>query len=157
MNVTEIIAALGRLTANDRAKVQAALNTLGIKHEPVVDDWLLEGIEWELKRRKLLGQRGTLKHHPLYANYRKKAGAVREVLLQSMPNATRQERHNLGALAGSAYCKGLEDYGLYPKTLLSGIDRLPAIFDNAFPGYLHNGGVRFLIADMSSVGNGAIK
>jgi len=109
------------------------------KAKPVTNDWLLEGITSELRRRGLWMKAYPLPQKLMPDGYADKAAFVREYLIKGC-GADRLKSVELLVL-GQVATGALADYlkraktPVSPKTLLSNVDKIPAALDAAFPGY----------------------
>ena len=117
--------------------------------KPVTQDWLLEGITLELRRRGLWSQKAKLPVKGLAPNYLDAASLICEQLLKAMQGpmpATLQMQ--LGLLVARA----LADYLLLihvpvgPKTMLQNVDKLLLAVDESYPGYVEAGILRLCLS-----------
>ena len=114
------------------------LGTCPSKAAPT-DDWLLEGILAELRKRGLWARKVTFPKNILPTYYEAKAAIVRDHLLLGVakPNLRPPERMSLGTLAAMA----LADYlmkvqvPVSPKTMLNNIEKIPLALEESYPGY----------------------
>jgi len=133
-----------------KARVNGALSLRGgavpTPPAPLNDeDYLLAGIEAELRRRGLLGQRADLAYLVKQnANFGARSAEVRAGLINcGAVNAT--ERAALGLLAARALAAYLErgHVPVAPTTLLNNVAKVPVAIDASFPGYLEAGLLSF--------------
>jgi hypothetical protein len=137
-----LLKALPQLKPAELVQVQQRVSFLlrtTTKTKSVSQDWLLEGLTGELRRRGLWAGTGQLPVKLLPVDYAEKAEAVRQHLLQgyAKPNPRTVECMALGGLAGGM----LVDYliklhvPVSPKTLLANVEKVPVALEEAFPGY----------------------
>ena len=108
------------------------------KGNPPEQDWLLDGITSELRRRGLWSS-SPIPKKLLPEGYAAKSATVQEHLLKGLAksNPRSVERMALGGLAATA----LADYltkvkaPLGPKILLNNIEKVPLALEESFPGY----------------------
>jgi hypothetical protein len=129
--------------------------TPALVHAPEDDDWLLRGIEAELRRRGVLG-RGRVPAARLVPDWAARSAKARADLLgylRSGAGGSARDEAALGRLAARA----LADYlargrvPVGPKTLLANVDKVLSAIDAAFPGYLEAGLLRCCL-DPAAVG-----
>lgn len=101
-------------------------------------DWLLEGLAVELRRRGLWTA-GRIPARLIPSNYSDKSETVRQHLLKGLaePNPRLIERMSLAGLAGSVLMDYLQKIHVpvTPKTVLINIEKMPVALEGAFPGY----------------------
>ena len=142
-DLTLVLKNLPKLGRPDLEKVrQRVVFLLGVAaskgHSPE-QDWLLDGITNELRRRGLWARTSTIPAKLLPDGYAEKSAVVREHLLKGLakPNPKPVERMALGGLAAAA----LADYltkvqvPVGPKTLLNNVEKIPLALEESFPGY----------------------
>lgn len=146
---------LPNLTPKELSQVKARVGFLlgdadkGNQTQRLANDWLLEGLTCELRRRGL-----WLKNYPLpqlmfSSDYGVKATAVRTHLTEGAGSdkLTTVQLIALGALGVSA----LMDYlakirvPVGPKTVLNNLDKIPVALEESFPGYWASGMLRCCI------------
>ena len=144
-DLTVVLKHLPKLGRPDLEKVrQRAVFLLGVaapttKGAPPEQDWLLDGIISELRRRGLWARTSVIPVKMLPEGYANKSAVVRLHLSKGLtkPNLRPVERMALGRLAAAA----LADYltkvqvPVGPKTLLNNIDKVPLALEESFPGY----------------------
>lgn len=144
-----ILKHLPNLKAKELAQVKDRINfLLGISGEipkPIYvgNDWLLEGLTVELRRRGL-----WLKSYPLPApllpqDYPAKGEAVRQHLIKGIGQAklVNGDTRALGVLGASvlmAYLTKIK-VPVGPKTVLNNLDKIPLALEESFPGYWAGG------------------
>lgn len=150
---SRICALLPELTPAELAAVRLRAGFLGggsgaapAQEDHFTDDWLLRGLEDELRRRGLLG-RGRAPVVRLVPDWAKRSAKVRTDLLGFLGflgrsgGGVKRSEAALGRLAARA----LADYlaagrvPVSPKTLLTNVDKVLLAIDAAFPGYLEAG------------------
>lgn len=101
-------------------------------------DWLLEGITIELRKRGLWAG-GMLPQRLTPTDYPAKAELVKQHLLRGIadPNPRLIERMSLAGLAGAVLMDYLQKIRVpvTPKTVLINIEKVPVALEEAFPGY----------------------
>ena len=134
---------LPKLGRPDLEKVrQRVIFLLGVaapKGNSPDQDWMLDGITSELRRRGLWARTSTIPAKMLPEGYAEKSAVVRAHLLKgwAKPNSRPVERMALGGLAAVA----LADYltkvkvPVGPKTLLNNVEKVPLALEESFPGY----------------------
>ncbi len=150
--------AIGKLTSPEIKMVLAALKargrtdaTITIRHS---QDWLLPGLEYELRRRGLL----ALPHittewvNGLSSSYTSDADVVRRMLksnLKGMP--TQAELLNLGRTAAKALAEYVSAERLAPgrsfgpRVFFQHVRDIPIALNRSFPGYVASGLLSALI------------
>ena len=116
-------------------------------------DWLLMGIESELKRVGLFNQRGRLPVARLNPEWEEVSAEMRVELSRHLPHL---ERHNwvaFGVLCAGVLIHYLEAGGIPvgPKTMLNNVDKILLALEAQFPGYLRSGMLRHCL-DTDTVG-----
>lgn len=161
-SVQKMIGQLPRLSSDDRRKLRAALDFVdrrnptgsAVKFEKSSDDWILPGIERELRRRGLFtGSLNRARLARLAPNYHQDAAEFctryRKKLNKIMPLKNVQ----LIAL-GHVFARALADYlretlpaevSVGPQTVLRNVSKIPDAIEASFPGYLQAGMVLLLI------------
>lgn len=105
-------------------------------------DWLLCGIEEELRRRGVLGKTARLPAEAIYPRYRALATPARETLQHLLRQRARPaELAALGRLAGECLAEYVEQMHLpvTPRTMLQHAGEAAAALDACFPGYAAGG------------------
>jgi hypothetical protein len=138
VNLKDILAALPSLKPEELAQVQARLALLAAKPKDG-EDWLLQGISIELKRRGLWSGPSTLPRRMLPTGYAEKAEVTRAFLLKGLGKKAPRgvELIALGALAGAAIVELLTRRGIpvSPTSVLNALNRVGPALEEAFPGY----------------------
>jgi hypothetical protein len=103
-------------------------------------DYLLEGIHSELRRRGLLGKNARLPERAFPSGYVQASYTVRQHLEEQM-NLKGVDRTALGQLAGRCLADWLElrNIQVRPKLMLLNISNVPVAIDYSYPGYLEAG------------------
>ena len=113
------------------------------------DDWLLDGIMHETANRGLsetIPRYFKIKNDSSYAGYAQKAERIRATFETVLPGMSELELQALGRLAARVLAKHVSAYrGLSFGTLLASVHHIPEAIDAAFPGYLANGMMKFVI------------
>lgn len=146
-----LLAQLRALPPDEWATVQAkvtAFHKLGGGPLPAVDtppsdDYLLMGIEYELRRRGLLGSREKL--WGVSPKFHRVSASVRATLEERAGKIAPPQRIALGRLCARALADYL-DNGPAPisgKLLLDNAHKTMTAVENSFPGYLATGLLRF--------------
>lgn len=107
------------------------------------EDWLLHGIEAELRRRALWGH-GPLPSRLLPEGWSQRSEAVRGLLLEKMRrkfDLRAAEKSAIGQVAARALAEYIARGGvpLGVRILLARVEQVPAAIESAFPGYLSAG------------------
>lgn len=107
------------------------------------EDWLLSGIETELRRRALWSN-GPLPTKLLPRSWAGRSNAVRELLLWKIKRQVplrAAEKLALGQVAARALAEYLSrgSVPLGPRVMVERIESVPAAIESAFPGYLKAG------------------
>lgn len=166
-NYSRVCDALPQLTEAELEQVRLRLNHLskgGTQSSPkranssTDDDWLLAGIETELRRRGLLG-RGHLPAPKIVNGWAETSATVRANVVRFMGggDVDRRECAALGTLLGRV----LADYVTHhrrltvsPRTLLQAAPAALTALDAAFPGYAEAGLLRCCL-DPEALGDAA--
>ncbi len=138
---------LPSLSGQEREQVRLRLGQLSpqptLGGEP---DWLLRGIEDELRRRGLLGS-GHLPAVRIYAKWPTLSEDVRADLQERLGIGGRKRRAPWAAL-GRLAARSLADYltgggiRVSPRTMLQNADKVFVAIDDQFPGYMEAGVLR---------------
>lgn len=144
--VTRVLRALSALSLDQQLAVQAKLQALialqgGKAAAPVEGDYLLAGIEGELRRRGLLAPEERIRSQKISPDYRRKSVAIR-ALLESRIELTRGDaRAALGALTARALADYMEvmHQPVTERQLLLHIHLAADALDRSYPGYLAAG------------------
>lgn len=153
-SLPEVLKHLPKLSGKEleevRLKVGALLALSGTSTGPTLSqDWLLDGITAELRRRGLWLRAYPIPHKLLPPEYQAKSEGVRAHLLRGLGATVIRpvQRMSLGGLAASV----LADYlvkrkvAVGPKTLLGNVEKVPGALEEAFPGYWEQGLLGFCI------------
>lgn len=135
-----------------RKKIGATLALCGVKTgepaveepEKVIDDYLLEGIYQELRRRGLLA-RGGLPSRLIPPDFRVNSASARFCLQEQLGELSAPDRAALGQLAARALASYLER-GKIPvgvSTMLKNVNKITSAIEASFPGYLASGLLKF--------------
>lgn len=147
--LNRVLSLVRKLTPTERRQVMFAIRaqdgSISAAELPRhTEDWLLPGIESELKRQGLLT--GALSQDYLTRwgpNYVKDSQAVRDVLrkkLRKHPNHA--ELLALGRVCAKAlisYVRENQNGHLGPRSVLQTVSETAAALDASFPGYLQTG------------------
>ena len=121
--------------------------TTAVRGSPrVEEDYLLEGVHYELRRRGLLGTEARLYSRVWPPNYVNSSIGVRNHIAANL-RLKPVERVLFGRLAIRALAEYLEN-GRVPisgRTLMLNIDKTITALDAAYPGYLAAGLLRFCL------------
>jgi hypothetical protein len=144
----KLVATLPQLTMIQIKELRARLQALEApKDEPVVGDWLTNGILLELKRRGLTHGTGTVWKRILPKGYAEECAEVRGLLLQRVHRAlSPAEQHVMGQIVARA----LADYlivraPLGLRGMLTNIWNVPTAMEASYPGYLGSGFMELLL------------
>ena len=147
-----VCALLPTLTPAELEQVRLRVGFLGepggepVAGRPARDDdhdWLLRGIEDELRRRGLLGATARLPAAKLVPTWAKISLAVRADLDRAVARGGRW-RHPQVAL-GRCVARALASWlvagriRVTPRTMLQNVDKIMVALDDAFPGYVEAG------------------
>lgn len=115
-------------------------------HESPSYDWLLEGMEVELRRRGLLGLKSRLPMDRINPDWKTVSEEMRETLLIQLHRdpagrAIRNAEVALGRLAARSLAMYLEQgrIPISPRTMLLNGDKVLLALDSQFPGYMAGG------------------
>ena len=146
------------LPARDRNRLRNALRVYDVlepvtatPHETPADtagDYLLAGIRFELRRRRLLSKDGQIRTRLLTATFHQEFAEVRALLKERLPNVTTDDLEQFGRLAAEALAAYLESWSkmtVSDRTLTQQVGEIPAAIDRAYPGYLKSGLLCLLI------------
>ena len=138
-DIQEVLGRLPRLTPSELAQVQQRLALLGVnKTEEVSEDWLLQGITIELRRRGIWTGSGPIPRRLIPPQNNTNSEKARDNLLAGVRLKLRNaEQLALGALAGGALAELLlrRKVPVTPGTVLKSIEQLGSALEDAFPGY----------------------
>lgn len=153
-SLQEILRQLPSLTKKELEEIRlkaGALLSLSSEAPPsaLTEDWLLDGITLELRRRGLWLRTYPIPKKLLPDGYSAKASAVRSHLLKGVGTTVVNpaQRMSLGELAGSALADFLlrRKVPVGPKTLLGNVEKVPGALEEAFPGYWEQGLLGFCL------------
>lgn len=141
-----VCAALTQLSPDELEKVRTRAGFLagdqGSKRSSVDDrDWLLRGIEDELRRRGIIG-RGALPAERIAPGWKKTSAAARADLEHALGDPADPRRlAALGALAARTLADYLAGGGVpvTPRTMLVNAGKVLTALDAQFPGYAEAG------------------
>lgn len=150
---SRICALLPELTPEELAELRLRAKFLGGSTAPPVApekprdrseaDWLLRGIEDELRRRGVTGS-GRLPVDRIAPGWSKTSAGVRADLRSHVERGGAHWRHPWAAL-GRVAARTLADYlargrvKVTPRTMLLNADKIMAALDDQFPGYVESG------------------
>lgn len=147
--LNSVLLALPGLSAEElqivrtRAGASASLSRPAVRREeqPGGGDYILEGINQELKRRGLLCGGKHLPPQVIPASYAEAAEGVREHFAEYLGKLPAREQAALGQLMANALARWLTKRGkpVAAWSLLAHVPQIPAAVDDAFPGYLQSG------------------
>ena len=107
------------------------------------DDWLLEGILEELRRRRLgstIPPQFRIKNLRSFSSYSPKAERVKTFISENYPKLSVLEKKALGLILGRCLARSLESWAdISLDTMLRNVDKVPEALDKSFPGYLRGG------------------
>jgi hypothetical protein len=159
-DLSSVLHALPQLSPTDlqkvigKAKLALALDGKGVvveepPEEAPTEDFILEGIHRELRRRGLLGRAGRIHKRKIPQSYVQTSYQVRRYLGESLPNLRAIERVALGQLAARCLADWLEVRGkqVTVSSLLYRVSDIPSALDYCFPGYLQAGLLSFCWCD----------
>jgi hypothetical protein len=126
-----------------------ALQLLGKQTEVEHNDWLLEGIFSELRKRGLretLPSNFRLKNSRSFAGYLDKSKLVRDALLIAVPDLSRAEEYALGDVVARSLVRYVEAFSdVSVESVLRHVQYVPQALEKSFPGYLASGMLRALL------------
>jgi hypothetical protein len=139
----KVISLLPQLSPEEANKVMLSLKGLASvtpkrKEESTpVDDWLLNGILDELRRRGLLsGQISRKRIECLCSDFNGKLDRAKALLLTGVPKLSTPQYLALGRIAGGALANYLTPIApLGPKLMLNNVDKVVEAFEASYPGY----------------------
>lgn len=142
MSLKKVLELLPELSKKDLEHVKnrvAFLSGSGSTPSPE-DDWLLEGLALELKRRGLgSGNLVKVLRLQLPKNYAETSIEMQGFLRRGCPQKefTRAEKLALGALAGYVLAEYLlaAKVPVGPRTLVTNVGKIPQALEKSFPGY----------------------
>lgn len=153
-----VLSAVRKLTAAERRFVVKLIRQLdGVElsasgYSRHSDDWLLPGLEYELRRRGvLLVPLSPDKLGRWAPNYVRDSAEIRKALKEKLNKTVNQaELLALGrmcarSLADYLIARAPEGLTLGPKMLLGGINETAVALNKAFPGYLAGGQLAVLL------------
>lgn len=132
-----------------RNQVSALLSLSGKPEHDTHNDWLLDGIIYELERRglkKIIPPDFRIKNITSFRNFPEKSNRMQAFLKDTMPVMSRSERVFVGRMCARALAMHIEKFapvGLH--IMLNLVDRLPAALEEQFPGYIQTGMFRFVV------------
>lgn len=141
------------LQVKNKASASLSLSTLansssGLpsgQDEPM--DYLLDGIQVELRRRGLLGRDMKLQAKVIPGTYGLAAIDVKKLLEEHVGRLSAAEYALLGQLSIRCLAKYLENRGvpISAKSLCQAISKIPQALDDSYPGYLQAGLLPFAL------------
>lgn len=140
----EVLVRLPKLKNAELAQVRQRLDLLCKSSAATsnANDWLLEGLTAELRRRGIWLRNGTIPNNLIPAAYGKSAENVRQRLLAGTRGSLRSvEKVALARVGAEALAEYLiaAKVPVSLKTLLGAVGKLPLALDDAFPGYWEEG------------------
>lgn len=159
----QIIAKLPQLSPADRTRLRAALDFVdGRKSARAperfvrsTDDWVLPGIERELRRRGLFtGKLLPDRVNRAAPNYQEDAAAFCQHYRRRIKKVYPELKHAQLVALGIIFARALADYlpsVLHPnaslglQTMLRNVNKMPDAIEASFPGYLQAGMLLFLL------------
>jgi hypothetical protein len=153
MSFEDIRRELPSLPSDQLIKLQkdiSALLSLSAKPEhDTRNDWLLDGIIYELENRglkKTIPPEFKIKSVRSFQNFPEKSLRMQEFLKDAMPVMSRAERIAVGRLCAKALSMYIEKFApINLHTMLNLVDRIPAALEEQFPGYIQTGMLRFIL------------
>ena len=154
MSLSVVLKHLPNLKPVELEQIKQRVNFLlgtanGSPTKDSAQDWLLEGLTAELRRRGLWAGSKSIPVRLFPVEYAAKSEVVRRHLLKGFAKPLRHpaERMALGGLAGGVLAEYLfkAKVPLGPKTLLANVDKIPQALEAAFPWYWANGLLGFCI------------
>ena len=107
------------------------------------EDWLLHGINAELRRRGLDNRDSfRVKKDSSFASFNTQSEQARELLLLAAPGLTAIQRRALGEIAAKALADWLstwQNYSINRETLMRNVGKIPEAIDRAYPTYIETG------------------
>jgi hypothetical protein len=153
LELQEIIRKLPRLTLVEKRILLKELGSASVTPpEKSLDDWLLPGIEAELRRRGLSHRALNQKLiNRLAPNYFEESKRVREHLLGQLKplKLKHAELISLGGIFAQAlasYRSPVTPIGI--KFMLQNVGNIPEAIEQSFPGYLGAGMLQYLIKEI---------
>jgi len=145
-SLQEVLRRLPQLSSAELDKVAgrlAALRGTGAVTKVEDNDWLLEGLTQELRRRGLWMRDYPVLKKLIPSNYVAASPAVRDHLLLGWGKKPIRtiEKLALAALAGGVLADYLTKIKLpvTPRTVLVNVDKVPVALEESFPGYWASG------------------
>jgi hypothetical protein len=146
----QVIRLLPRLSASEKRMVLGRLGSVSAQPVKSLDDWLLPGIDAELRRR-------GLNHRPLSTatisrlapNYFAESTQVRQHLEKQLKRSVPLKHAQLVSL-GNVLARALADYRspvtpLGIKFMLQNVGNIPEAVEQSFPGYMAAGMLHCLV------------
>lgn len=141
MTVQELLRRLPELSKADlekvRHRVQVLAGSAGASPALKEDDWLLQGMGNELRRRGLIA--GKIWAGLLPKNWDEKSSSVREFLLKGVGSKrlNHTEKLALAQMATSRLIAHFEPWAdrITPNLIINNIQRVPQALEESFPGY----------------------
>jgi hypothetical protein len=111
------------------------------------DDWLLDGVLFELEKRKLhTVPKSILVKMPAFKAYKKSAHLVHDFFAQRIKEQSRTGLIALGRVAAKAHARYVSSFTeVSLDSLLRNIAQVPRAIERAFPGYVSAGLLDLLI------------
>jgi hypothetical protein len=133
-----------------RRRCAFLLQQKSTKHETLEDeDWILEGILIEIRRRGLGPPPGfRIQRHSSYANFSTQSANVRELLVKTISNLTATERRFFGEVAAKELARYIHWKDISLNVLLENVSLVPQALEKAFPGYLTSGMMGVMLRHM---------
>ena len=169
-NLQEILRRLPQLTRVEletlQLRLKAALSLTAASGSAApdspVEDWLLEGLYFELRRRGLLILNSRLppaKLREIAPNFAAESAHVRKQIEGPLKRfrgpLSPREGLSLGALAARALAEYISPpTPLSPRTMLLNVSKVPEAIDHSYPDYLQSGLFNHLLTAMPSLEEG---
>lgn len=156
MKVEEILSGLKDLSKLELEKVRKeclALGSIGSKrrvsYEEAHQDWLLDGIKYELKCRgleRIVPGDFFIRNKSAFGNYYEVGARVRATFSENLPQAGKADFLLLGRILANMLARRVDKFApVSLDTLLHNAGLAIECFDDAFPGYVSGGLLPFLI------------
>lgn len=153
-----VLELLPSLSEEDLEEVQKQIKALSQFHRRstahIDDDYILKGILYVVEWHGLsetIPSFFKIKNSKSFNSYGKHAESVREMFDRHMPDLTLPEKLLLGRLCAKLLWEHLETW-CAPTfvSMLAHASRVPRVVEDAFPGYIANGGMPYVIRALAS-------
>lgn len=153
VSLPAILSTLPTLPPSDLREIDTHLKKLRAKlslspsKERLEDDYILDGIHAELRRRGLIGRREVLPPPVFPPAWSRRSAEMRAKLAEYVgSNLPTVEYGAFGIVIGRALADWLErrkqPIPVRPRTLLNNVGNILIALDHSFPGYLASGHMR---------------